>query len=84
MWSVAKANNLLIDRKLTDVRDFPHTWTFVICRRRQIDSYMELPEDKRPPKYLWDKPEELKDFLNKVMSGKPTSTSFLVDERMVD
>jgi hypothetical protein len=31
---------------------------------------MELPEDKRPPRNLWDKPQQLSDFLDTVWDIK--------------
>jgi hypothetical protein len=32
--------------------------------RQRIDSFNELPKDKRPPRNLWDKPYRLSQFLD--------------------
>jgi len=42
----------------------------------QLDSYLELPEEKRPPRNLWDKPSELKEWFDMVYSGGKKQTEF--------
>lgn len=42
----------------------------------QIDSYYELPEEKRPPRILWDKPSELDEFFDRVFSNGEKQTEF--------
>jgi hypothetical protein len=49
---------------LESVQDLPHTLTQAIMYRAKLDSLQELPEDKRPPRNLWDKPYALKDHLD--------------------
>jgi len=48
----------------------------VIRKRQQIDSLSELPKDKQPPPdIIWDgTPEDLEDWLNRVMDRKNTTT----------
>jgi len=42
----------------------------------QLDSYLELPEEKRPPRSLWDKPSELNDWFDRVFSDGQRQTEF--------
>ena len=46
----------------------------------QIDSFMELPEDKRPPKAIWDKPNELNEWFDRIKSGAQTEFSIPLDD----
>lgn len=46
--------------------DLPHTLTYAILYRERIDSFNELPKDKRPPRNLWDKPTALTEFLETI------------------
>jgi len=39
--------------------------------------FNELPEDKRPPRNLWDKPYKLKLFLDEIFDNKKTSTKYV-------
>jgi hypothetical protein len=34
--------------------------------RERLDSFNELPKEKRPPRNLWDKPHRLSKFLEEV------------------
>lgn len=34
--------------------------------RARIDSFGQLPKDKRPPRDLWDKPYALEEFLEHI------------------
>ena len=36
----------------------------------QIDSFMELPKEKRPPKNIWSHPEKLEDWFDRVFDRK--------------
>lgn len=38
--------------------------------RGRIDSFGELPKDKRPPRDLWDKPWRLSKFLDSIWDDK--------------
>lgn len=46
----------------------------------QIDSFMELPKDKRPPKNIWSKPEELEDWFDRVFEHHSTGVTLTLDE----
>lgn len=41
----------------------------------QIDSFMELTKDKRPPKSLWDNPEKLEEWFDTIFDRKSSSTT---------
>lgn len=56
----------LIDGLDLNSDDFPHTITSAIVYRMRIDSFNELPKEKRPPRDLWSKPYKLELFLDKV------------------
>ena len=54
---------------LPPVDELPWTISYVIKKRAQIDSFNELPKDKRPPDdILWyGTPEELDKWFDKVL-----------------
>jgi len=68
IWSVSKALQIPLDKKLTKLADVPYTISFVVRKRQQIDSFNELSKEKRPPDdIVWDgTSEELEDWLDKV------------------
>lgn len=55
------------------VLDFPYTISFCIKKSQQIESFFELPKDKRPPEDIWDDSEELEIWLDNIFSNKPNS-----------
>lgn len=48
----------------------PHTISAAVTYRYRLNSFYELPEDKRPPRNLWDKPHRLQDFFDEVFDRK--------------
>lgn len=46
--------------------DYPHTVAYCCKRQMQIDSFMELPKDKRPPESIWDNSDELDKWFDNV------------------
>ena len=52
----------------------------------QIDSYLELPDNKRPPRSIWDRPSELTEWFNRIFSddGKQTEFNLPVNEDEVE
>lgn len=65
----------------------PYTINFVIKKRMQIDNLNELPKEKRPSEWMiWEgTSDEIESWLNKVLSGKQSSTANLViDERKIE
>lgn len=79
MWAIAKEMKIPLDDTVKEIEDLPYTISFVIRKRQQIDSMNELPEEKRPPELmLWDgNPEDIDDWLSKVLSGKQQTTTVL-------
>lgn len=55
---------------LTNVDDLPHTISTAILYRLKIDSFNELPKDKRPPRDLWNKPYKLEEFFDEAFERK--------------
>lgn len=63
--------------------DVPHTISFVIRKRQQIDGLNELPKEKRPPEELiWDGiPEDIDEWLDSVFDrNKQQSVDLMVAE----
>lgn len=80
-WRIAKESKIPIDRNLSDLKSFPHTITQVILNRMQIDMFMELPKDERPPMKIWDDREALKDWFDRLSSpGKETGLQITLEE----
>lgn len=65
-----------IDSRIITLSDTPHTISYVIRKRQQLDSLSELPEDKRPPdEIIWDgTPEDLDEWIKNVLDPKHKST----------
>lgn len=61
-----QATGLPLAEGITSALDLPHTLTYAIAYRETINSFRELPEDKRPPRNLWDKPWRLSQFFDEV------------------
>lgn len=65
--------------------EYPFTVNAVIKRRTQLDSFLELPKDKKPPRSLWDKPSELEDWFDRVYdTKKDTSVDFSIDDSEIE
>ena len=50
----------------------------------QIESWNELPEEKRPPKEIWYKPRQLEEWFDRVYGNKQTDFEFKIDQREVE
>lgn len=58
--------------------DLPHTISFAILYRERLNSFYDLPKEKRPPRNLWDKPYALSLFMDTLWdkdSEKSTTSS---------
>ena len=76
----SKATGLPLADGLGDCMDVPYSISLAVTYRDKINSIMELPEDKRPPRDLWDKPSRLNDFLDEVFErkkGRETTTKYI-------
>lgn len=69
---VHRNSNLPLHRDLPPTDELPWTINYVIKKRAQIDSFNELPQEKRPPdNILWyGTPEELDNWFDKVLDRK--------------
>jgi len=65
---MSKALQIPLDKKLTRLPDVPYTISYVIRKRQQIDTFNEMPREKRPPDdIIWDgTSDDLDEWLNKV------------------
>lgn len=77
MWHVVQNYNIRFDDLFKDVDFLPYTFSFLIRKRMQIDSWMELPKEKRPPESIWDDAKELEEWFERVY-GDNTQTEFNV------
>ena len=77
-WHIVQNSKMIFG--VDNVFDLPYTISFVIRKRMQVDSWMELPKEKRPPEYIWDKPRELEEWFDRVFGDKQTEFSFDVSE----
>lgn len=86
MWSISKALQIPLDKRINTLVDIPYTISFVIRKRQQIDGLSELPKEKRPPEsIIWDRPsEELDKWLDNVFSQKPMETQVTLTEDEIE
>lgn len=65
-----------LDPRIKTLADTPHTISYVIRKRQQIDSLSELPSEKRPTdEIIWDgTPEDLDEWIEKVFDSKHKAT----------
>jgi hypothetical protein len=64
--------------------EYPHTVAAVMRMRENIDSFFELPKDKRPPEDYWFDSEELESWFDKVFKREPTEFEFTISEDEVE
>jgi hypothetical protein len=85
MWHIAKDGGVALHESITYVTDLPYTISFAIRKCRQIDSFYELPEKSRPPKSLWDKPQALKEWMDRDADpNKQTEFTLNIPESQVE
>jgi len=59
----------------TETYDMPHTITTVLRYKELIDSFNELPKDKRPPEEIWFSSERLERWFDDVFDRKSHGAS---------
>jgi hypothetical protein len=72
---VSKETGLPLFEGVKAAEDLPYTISFAVAHRARINSFNELPKDKRPPRDLWHKPHKLDEFLETIWDTddkKPT------------
>jgi hypothetical protein len=77
-WRIVKDLKYPLHKSLIGmtVSEYPYTINYVVKRRMQLDSYLELPEEKRPPRQIWDYPSELDEWFDNAFSGGKKQTEF--------
>jgi hypothetical protein len=58
-----------LHKKLPPIDELPWTISYVLRKRAQVESFKELPKDKRPPDdYIWYlPPEKLDEWFDRVL-----------------
>lgn len=84
-----KAIGVPLAEDIETATDLPHTLSYAILYRERIDSFNELPKDKRPPRNLWDKPFALSNYFDNLWGdaakGKDKGQNFYdIDEDEVE
>lgn len=46
----------------------------------QIESFNELPKEKRPPEDIWDNSSELELWIDNLSAGESNSAEFIIPE----
>jgi hypothetical protein len=72
MWRIVQNSHVRFDNLLDSVSNMPYTFSYLIRKRMQIDSWMELPKDKRPPVEIWDKADELEEWFDRINNNIQT------------
>ena len=70
-----------MDLRIKTLSDTPHTISYVIRKRQQIDSLSELGKAKMPtPEIIWDgTPEDLDEWIDRVLDNKNQDTVTGID-----
>ncbi len=78
LWRIVKETQQPLHKDLIglSINEYPYTINFVIKKRLQIESFLELPKESRPPKSIWDKPSELEEWFERVYSSGKSQTEF--------
>jgi hypothetical protein len=77
VWHIVHNSGIKFDELFRDINMVPYTFSYLIRKRMQIDSWMELPKEKRPPESIWDNAEELEEWFDRVYGDK-SQTEFNV------
>lgn len=85
MWHIVQNSGITFDMLFKDVDSVPYTFSYLIRKRMQIDSWMELPKEKRPPRLIWDNAGELEEWFDRIFDDN-VQTEFNVawDENEVE
>ena len=64
------ALNKPMDVTLLDPFNLPYTVAYAIRKQEQIDSFMELTDEKRPPRNIWHNDYKINEWLEEVFDNK--------------
>jgi len=69
-----------MDLRIKSLSDTPHTISYVIRKRQQIDSLSELGKEKMPTnEIIWDgSPEDLEEWIERVLSPSKSDTGTVI------
>ncbi len=70
MWSTSKSLGIPLRKDLPEPADMPWSIAYCIRKREQVNSYSELPKDKRPPEIMiwWGTQEDIDNWFDRVFS----------------
>jgi len=81
VWVIANALKQPIHPSLLYTAEYPHTISFCCRKQMQIDSFMELPKEKRPPKSIWNDSDKLENWFDRVFErGESANLEFDISE----
>lgn len=86
MWSVSKALQIPLDKKIKELHEIPYTISFVVKKRQQLDSIYELEESKRPPESLiWNgSSEEISDYIQNALARRTSGMDILISDNEIE
>ena len=76
---ITKTTGLPLAEGLENATDLPHTISLAVTYRTRINSFYELPKDKRPPRDLWDKPHQLDEFFEQVFKTEGNKSATYIN-----
>lgn len=69
-----------LHENLNYIKDYPYTISFCIKKALQIESFFELPKDRRPDESIWDNNKELEEWMDNLSENKPTKMEIVVED----
>ncbi len=76
LWRITRLTGQPLDDSLpVSSYDMPHTINTVLRWREMIDSFNELPKDKKPPEEIWFSSERLERWFDDVFDRKSHGAS---------
>lgn len=60
---------------MTGAYNLPYTLAYAFRKQAQLDSFDELPKDKRPPRSIWHNEYRLTEWFDEVFSTDSSSFS---------
>jgi hypothetical protein len=81
VWSTTKASGLPLHIDLPPADELPWTISYVIRKRAQLDSFNELPKEKRPPdSMIWyGDNRDIDNWFDKVFKSDRRPDEILLD-----
>lgn len=85
LFTIAK-ELILSKMSLEELSTLPYTISYVLRKQIQVNSFNELPEEKRPPDRIiwWGTAEELEQWVKRVIYNTQTSQTISISENEVE